>query len=217
MADLMAAHLGRLSTADKMTILETLPVKERMNKLLGLLTRDADEERAADTADRAAYLRMLTELGLLPEQPLDLGAMCAHLQAVKARGKKYALVVASEGTELPVATGGEAQKRDAFGHVILGDRNVGEFLADEIEKRTGWETRSAGVGHVHRGGSPSLFDRVLGMRVGVKAAELVRDREFGKMVALQGTEVVGVPIEQAVARLKTVPPALLDLAKTTFK
>jgi len=153
----------------------------------------------------------------LPEQPLDLGAMCAHLQAVKARGKKYALVVASEGTELPVATGGEAQKRDAFGHVILGDRNVGEFLAQEIEKRTGWETRSAVVGHVHRGGSPSLFDRVLGMRVGVKAAELVRDREFGKMVALQGTEVVGVPIEQAVARLKTVPPALLDLAKTTFK
>lgn len=153
----------------------------------------------------------------LPEEPLDLDAMCAHLKAVKARGKKYALVVASEGTELPHAGDGEDQKLDAFGHVMLGERNVGDFLAEEIERRVGWETRSAVVGHVHRGGSPTLFDRVLGMRVGVKAAELVRDREFGKMAALQGTEVVGVPIAQAVANLKTVPASLLEMAKTTFK
>jgi 6-phosphofructokinase 1 len=153
----------------------------------------------------------------LPEEALDLDKMCAHLQNVKARGKKYALVVASEGTELPAQNEGEEQKLDAFGHVMLGERNVGEFLAEEIEKRTGWETRSAVVGHVHRGGSPTLFDRVLGMRVGVKAAELVRDKQFGQMAALHGTEVVGVPIEQAVANLKTVPPALIELAKTTFK
>ncbi len=154
---------------------------------------------------------------LTPEGGLDLGALCAHLEAVRARGKKYALVVASEGAEIPAQAEGGEQKLDAFGHVMLGERNVGEFIAGEIQKRTGWETRSAVVGHVHRGGSPSLFDRVLGMRVGVKAAELVRDRQFGQMAALQGTEVVGVPIEQAVARLKTVPPALLEMAKTTFK
>jgi 6-phosphofructokinase 1 len=106
---------------------------------------------------------------------------------------------------------------DAFGHVQLGDRNVGEFLAEQIQKRTGWETRSAVVGHVHRGGSPTLFDRVLGTRVGVKAAELVQNREFGKMAALRGTEVVGVPIEEAVATLKTVPQSLIDLARATFK
>lgn len=153
----------------------------------------------------------------LPEETLDLEALCAHLQEVRRRGKKYALVVASEGTELPVQDAGEEQKRDAFGHVMLGDRNVGEFLADEIQERTGWETRSAVVGHVHRGGSPTLFDRVLGMRVGIKAAELVRDRQFGQMAALRGTEVVGVPIGEAVARLKTVPPALIELMKTTFK
>jgi 6-phosphofructokinase 1 len=151
----------------------------------------------------------------LPEEPLDLDAMCAHLAAVKARGKKYALVVASEGTEIP--SEGEEKTVDAFGHVNLSNRAVGEFLAAEIQKRTKWETRSAVVGHVHRGGSPTLFDRVLGTRVGVKAAELVKAGEFGKMVALQGTEIVGVPIEQAVANLKTVPPALRELAKTTFK
>jgi 6-phosphofructokinase 1 len=151
----------------------------------------------------------------LPEEPLDLDAMCDHLKAVRARGKKYALVVASEGTDIPME--GEERTVDAFGHVNLGNRNVGEFLAAEIEKRIGWETRSAVVGHVHRGGSPTLFDRVLGQRVGIKAAEMVRDRDFGKMAALQGTEVVAVDIVQATATLKTVPQALLDTVKTTFK
>jgi len=151
----------------------------------------------------------------LPETPLDIEAMCEHLSAVKARGKKYALVVASEGTDIPSEN--EQKIVDAFGHVQLGERRVGEFLARTIEERTDWDCRSAVVGHVHRGGSPTLFDRVLGTRVGVKAAELVQAREFGTMAALQGTKIVGVPIEQAVAQLKKVPPALIDLMKTTFK
>lgn len=153
----------------------------------------------------------------LPEEPLDVDAMCAHLQSVRARGKKYALIVASEGTELPALDPNAEKVVDAFGHVQLGDRNVGEYLADAIQEKTGWETRSAVVGHVHRGGAPTLFDRVLGMRVGVKAAELVQNKEFGKMAALVGTEVKGVDIVEATATLKTVPPAFLELLKTTRK
>lgn len=153
----------------------------------------------------------------LPEEPLDVDAMCAHLQAVRDRGKKYALVVASEGTELPALDPNAEKEVDAFGHVQLGDRNVGEYLAEAIQEKTGWETRSAVVGHVHRGGSPTLFDRVLGQRVGVKAAEMVRDRDFGKMAALQGTEVVAVDIVQATGTLKTVPPALVEMVKTFRK
>jgi ATP-dependent phosphofructokinase / diphosphate-dependent phosphofructokinase len=151
----------------------------------------------------------------IPEEKLDLDALCAHLQSIRARGKKYALIVASEGTEIPMESG-EAVV-DAFGHVNLSNRNVGEFLASEVEKRTGWETRSAVVGHVHRGGAPTLFDRVLGMRVGIKAAEMVRDRDFGKMAALVGTEVKAVDIVKATGTLKTVPPSLIDLIKTTYK
>jgi 6-phosphofructokinase 1 len=151
----------------------------------------------------------------LPEEKLDIDAMCEHLQSVRARGKKYALIVASEGTEIPME-GGEATV-DAFGHVNLGNRNVGEFLASEIEKRTGWETRSAVVGHVHRGGSPTLFDRVLGQRVGIKAAEMVRDRDFGKMAALQGVEVVAVDIVKATSTLKTVPESMIEMAKALRK
>jgi len=151
----------------------------------------------------------------IPEEPVDMDAMCAHLESVRARGKKYALVVASEGTEIP--SDGEEAVVDAFGHVNLSNRNVGEFLASQIEARTGWETRSAVVGHVHRGGAPTLFDRVLGMRVGMKAAELVRDRQFGQMAALVGTEVKGVDIVEATATLKTVPTDLLGLIKSTYK
>jgi ATP-dependent phosphofructokinase / diphosphate-dependent phosphofructokinase len=151
----------------------------------------------------------------IPEEPLDIEAMCAHLQAIKARGKKYGLIVASEGTEIPMD--GEEATVDAFGHVNLSGRNVGEFLAKTIEDKIGWETRSAVVGHVHRGGSPTLFDRVLGMRVGIKAAELVRDKDFGKMAALVGTEVKGVDITKATGTLKVIPPSLLELIKTTRK
>lgn len=151
----------------------------------------------------------------LPEEPLNLDAMAAHLNSVRARGKKYGLVVCSEGTEIPAE--GDEKAVDDFGHVKLSDRSVGEFVASEITKRTGWESRHAVVGHVHRGGSPTLFDRVLGMRVGMKAAELVKDGQFGQMAALVGTEVKGVDIVAATSILKVVPPALIDLMKTTFK
>jgi ATP-dependent phosphofructokinase / diphosphate-dependent phosphofructokinase len=151
----------------------------------------------------------------VPEEPLNVEAMCAHLTSVRARGKKYALVVCSEGTELP--SEGDQKAVDDFGHVKLSDRSVGEYVASMIQEKTGWETRSAVVGHVHRGGAPTLFDRVLGTRVGMKAAELVQNKEFGKMAALVGTEVVGVDIVAATATLKIVPPQLLELMKTTFK
>lgn len=151
----------------------------------------------------------------LPEEKLDVDAMCAHLSSIRARGKKYALVVASEGTEIP-SSDGEAVV-DSFGHVNLSNRNVGEYLATQIEERTGWESRHAVIGHVHRGGAPTLFDRVLGMRVGMKAAELVQSRDFGQMAALVGTNVVGVDIVKATSVLKVIPSDLLESIKVTRK
>src|SRR5579871_272764 len=132
---------------------------------------------------------------LLPEISMDLDAMCAHLQTAYAR-KKYGVVVASEGVELPDLDESEA-KLDSFGHVILGDRNVGEFVAKEIEKRTGIETRAAVTGHIQRGGAPSAFDRVLATRLGIRAAQCVLQKDFGKMVAIRGTEIVPVEIDKA--------------------
>jgi 6-phosphofructokinase 1 len=140
----------------------------------------------------------------LPEVPLDMEAMLAALRRKRERGKNFGLVVASEGTELP-SLDTENVELDAFGHPQLREREVGDFLAQEIEKSLKVETRNVVLGHVQRGGAPSLFDRVLGSRVGVKAADMVKDGEWGKMAALKGTDVIAVDLDAAVNNLKTVP------------
>lgn len=153
---------------------------------------------------------------LIPEVPVELEEMCAHLRHVRQRGKPYGLVVASEGIELP-ETDGEDVTVDAFGHVTLRERRVGEFLEREIEARTGIETRSVVLGHVQRGGSPTAFDRVLATRVGIRAADLVKERQFGMMAAVQGNQIVAVPLNLAVKQLKTVPPELFEEVKTLYR
>ncbi len=150
----------------------------------------------------------------LPEIPLDLDDMITHLKSAYGR-KQYGIVVASEGTELP-SIGDDEKKLDAFGHVILSDRNVGDYLATEIEKRTGIETRSAVTGHIQRGGAPTPFDRVLASRLGIRAAQCVYEKDFGKMVAIRGTDIVPVPIDKATGTLKTVPLELYESLKPLF-
>jgi ATP-dependent phosphofructokinase / diphosphate-dependent phosphofructokinase len=146
----------------------------------------------------------------IPERKLDVKDMTAKLKAAHAR-KKVALVVASEAIDM----GDEGKEElDEFGHMILKDRGVGEKLAKIIEKETGIETRVAVIGHIQRGGAPTLFDRILGTRVGVKAAELVDAKSWGQMVALRGTEVKGVSLEEATSKLKTVTPEWFKLVDT---
>ncbi|OGR87581.1 MAG: pyrophosphate--fructose-6-phosphate 1-phosphotransferase [Elusimicrobia bacterium RIFCSPHIGHO2_02_FULL_57_9] len=143
----------------------------------------------------------------VPERRVDVAQMSARLKAAHAR-KKVALVVTSEAIDL-----GEdkEEKLDEFDHMILKERGVGEKLAELIQKNTGIETRTAVIGHIQRGGPPTLFDRILATRVGVKAAELVSERKFGVMVAQRGNEVAPVPLEAATAKLKTVTKEWFDL------
>jgi 6-phosphofructokinase len=152
---------------------------------------------------------------LLPERKSDIKAMCQHLKMVHDRDH-VAIVVTSEAVELP-GVKAEGENLDQFGHMLLKNRGLGEKVAEIVEKETGIETRSAVIGHVQRGGSPTLFDRMLGTRVGAKAAELVLQGKFGQMVALRGNEVVGVSLEEATAKLKIVPAEWLKLADTFFK
>ena len=100
--------------------------------------------------------------------------------------------------------------------MTLGNRGVGELLGREIERRTGFETRVTVLGHVQRGGSPTPRDRVLATRFGLKAFELVEAGTFGQMAALQGDEIVSVPLADAVAKLKTVPPEWYAVAQAFF-
>ena len=152
---------------------------------------------------------------LLPEEKPDIDEMCKQLQRVYSR-KKYALVVVSEGVELPGTADGE-EELDHFGHMILRKREIGQTLGDLICEKTGLETRHAVIGHMQRGGNPTIFDRILGLRTGVKAVELIEKEDYGKMAALQGNEVIAVPMEEATRDIKKVNREWIDFAKIFFK
>jgi ATP-dependent phosphofructokinase / diphosphate-dependent phosphofructokinase len=152
---------------------------------------------------------------LIPEVPIDIEEVCGVIKKRHSRGKTFSIVVVAEGAqfknkELIL----QEEKLDAFGHVRLG--GIGDRLAEEIEKRTGYETRVSVLGHIQRGGSPTAFDRVLGTRFGVKAVELLRAKKFGRMAALAGNKIIDVPLEDAVKELKTVDIELYDIAKVFF-
>ncbi len=156
---------------------------------------------------------------LIPEQPMTVEEACEEIRHRHDRGKDFSIVVVSEGYELAFASGerqtvSRGQGVDEFGHVRLG--GVGELLAREIEARTGYETRVTVLGHVQRGGSPTPRDRVLATRFGLKAADLVEEGRFGRMAALRGDTIVDVPLQDAVAQLKTVPPDWYDVARAFF-
>jgi len=153
---------------------------------------------------------------LVPEVPFDIAEVCDLVQKRKARGRDFMIVVVAEGAKpkgagLQVTT---SDKVDAFGHVRLG--GIGTVVGEEIERRTGIETRVTILGHVQRGGSPTPFDRVLATRFGIKAVDLVLAGDFGTMVALQGNRIVAVPLADAVQRLKTLDMGLYDIARVFF-
>jgi 6-phosphofructokinase 1 len=140
--------------------------------------------------------------------------MCKQLQRVYTR-KKYALVVTSEGVNL--GTSEKKEELDQFGHMILKERGVGSQLNKIICEKTGLEVRHAVIGHMQRGGIPTVFDRILGLRCGVTAADLIAQGKFGFMAALKGNEVIGVPLEKAVSKLKVVDRKWWELAQVFFK
>jgi 6-phosphofructokinase 1 len=156
---------------------------------------------------------------LIPEQPITIEEACADLRRRHEHGKDFSIVVVSEGYEIAYASGEKKQvtqavPTDEFGHVRLG--GVGHVLASEIEERTGYETRVTVLGHVQRGGTPTARDRILATRYGLEAADLVHAERWGVMTALKGDDIVDVPLREAVAELKTVPPEFYEAAKTFF-
>jgi 6-phosphofructokinase 1 len=151
---------------------------------------------------------------LIPELPISLDEACDDIRRRHERGKDFSIVVVSEGYELEGAD--DMGEVDQFGHVRLSERGVGAALAKEIERRTGFETRVTVLGHVQRGGSPTPRDRVLATRYGLKAADLVEERKWGRMAALRGDDIVDVALKEATAELKTVPDDWYSVAKAFF-
>ena len=154
------------------------------------------------------------DLIMIPEQPIPIDEAVEQLRRRHERGKDFSIVVVSEGYELEGLE--DAGEVDQFGHSRLSQRGVGDALAREIEQRTGYETRVTVLGHVQRGGSPTPRDRVLATRYGLKAAQLVEEKKFGRMAALRGDDIVDVALAEATAELKTVPREWYDVARAFF-
>ena len=152
---------------------------------------------------------------LVPERPFNIEQVCEHIKHRHRRGHTFSIVVVAEGAR--PEEGEESVQEgdtDAFGHVRLG--GIGVFLEKEIERVTGYETRVTILGHIQRGGTPTAFDRVLATRFGIAAIDAVSENDYGKMVALQGTNIVRVPIGDAIGTLKTLDPSLYQTAEVFF-
>jgi 6-phosphofructokinase 1 len=151
---------------------------------------------------------------LIPEQPFDIENVCALVE--RRFQLQYApIIVVAEGA-VPAEGTMEtvAPELDAFGHVRLG--GIGDRLAAEIESRTGKEARAVVLGHIQRGGTPTAFDRWLATRFGLHAIGAVHDADFGKMVALRGTDIVRVDLIEGTGKLKTVDPSQYAEAEVLF-
>ncbi|MEM2016863.1 MAG: ATP-dependent 6-phosphofructokinase [Nitrososphaerota archaeon] len=148
---------------------------------------------------------------LIPERPVDIDEVCRIIKERRERGEPYTLIAVAEGVTIP--TVGElvavSKEKDEFGHVRLG--GVSKILEEEIKKRTGEEVRSAVLGHIQRGGTPSAYDKVLGLRLGFKAVDLVKEKKYGYVVVVNGMNILPAKIEEVVGTVRKVPDELHEL------
>ncbi len=152
---------------------------------------------------------------LIPERPFDIDEVAEYVSRRFATHRYAPIVVVSEGAlpkegTLAVKSG----EKDSFGHERLG--GIGQLLESELAARTGHEARATVLGHVQRGGTPTAYDRWLATRFGLHAVDAVTDGAFGTMVALQGTNIVRVPIGDATRELKLVTDDLYEEAEVFF-
>ncbi|MDQ4041787.1 MAG: 6-phosphofructokinase [Actinomycetota bacterium] len=152
---------------------------------------------------------------LVPERAFDVDEVCERIRRRHRAGRTFSIIVVSEGA-VP-RDGSEPRgdrQTDAFGHVRLG--GIAVELEGQIEERTGYESRMTILGHVQRGGTPTAYDRVLATRFGVAAIDAVSDGAFGQMVALHGTEILRVALEDALREPKVLDPELYETAEVFF-
>lgn len=150
---------------------------------------------------------------LIPEEAFDIDEVCQRIQARRARGQLYSVIAVAEGAH-PRNSNRQVTldaSVDAFGHAKLG--GIAQVLAQEIEARTGFETRSTNLGHIQRGGAPTAFDRILGTLFGVKAVELLEQGVTGVMVVWQASELRAVPYAEALERTRLVPDEFIRIAQ----
>lgn len=150
---------------------------------------------------------------LIPEVAFDYDEIVNVIEKRRERGKDFTIIAVAEGAK---PAEGEEQVTasgaiDSFGHVQLG--GIGNVIAREIEKRTGYGTRVVILGHLQRGGRPSAFDRIVATRLGAKAVELIHEGQFGQMAVMENGAITSVPLEKAIKEEKPMDQELYELSK----
>ncbi len=152
---------------------------------------------------------------IIPEAPVRIEEICQVVSHRHGRGKDFSIIVIAEGARIEGQEAVKASARvDEFGHEQLG--GVANLIARGIERSCGFETRVTVLGHIQRGGSPTPYDRILATRFGVLATDLVKRKEFGKMVAFQGNKILATDLEEATVARKTVDMDIYKIAEVFF-
>ena len=154
------------------------------------------------------------DLIVIPEFPVEMAEVVRHLHRRRGEGKDFSIIVVAEGACFPgLDLDDGSGQTDAFGHVQLARRGVGDVLSRRIEQETGFETRVTVLGHLQRGGTPSAVDRIWATRLGVAATELLDRGEAGVVPVRRDGEVAVVPLSDLVAETRRVPRELYELAR----
>jgi 6-phosphofructokinase 1 len=140
---------------------------------------------------------------LIPEYPFDIEHVCELLRERRGREINYSIIVVAEGAKPAGRQEFLKNSRvDDFGHVNIG--GVAEYVASEIEKKTGFESRHIVLSHLQRGGTPSARDRLMARWFGIAAVDMIINEDFGRMVGLVRGEIIGVPLKEVIDKLKLV-------------
>lgn len=156
---------------------------------------------------------------IIPEEPMSLHEVCTFIKHRIARGRKFSIVVVSEGAQFKPDPDGSVldtgpTRLDEFGRPRFG--GIGDVLAVAIEGRMGIESRTVKLGYVQRGGTPSPFDRLLGSRMGVMAVDLAAGGQFGRMVSFQGGQITSVELSVVRQGPRLVDKELAQVARVFF-
>jgi 6-phosphofructokinase len=155
------------------------------------------------------------DLIIIPEFSLTLEDVVGHLYRRRGEGKLFSIIVVAEGAHIPELEdeAGGAAETDAFGHVQLAKRGIGDALARMVERETGFETRVTVLGHLQRGGSPTPTDRIWATRLGVHASELISAGRSGVIPIRRNGEVEVVPLLEVIRETRRVPEELYALSR----
>lgn len=149
------------------------------------------------------------DITLIPEEGLNQDQFIKKVSE-KYNKKGYLVICVSEGVDIVEKEGVEV---DAFGHKLLQEKGVGNYIGKLIKDKLGINTRVAQIGHIQRGGPPTLFDRILTIRLGVKAVEMVKSGEFGRMATLLNGKIDSIPLKEVLGKTKKVDNYWIELKK----